>query len=104
WRDKAPADAHFAELHGVAKVADAARQRAIDELAALRRTEAGLEGELRSDRDGDVAARLEEWNDELAVAGLRCREMQQEAAALQLRIQELDAAATRTRDRFAKPV
>ena len=104
WREKAPADARFAELQGVAKAADTARQQANDEVAALRRTEAGLEGELRSDRDGDVAARLEELNDQCAVAGLRCREMQQEAAALQLLMQELEAAATRTRDRFAKPV
>ena len=104
WREKAPADARFAELQGVAKAADTARQQANDQVAALRRTEAGLEGELRSDRDGDVAARLEELNDQCAVAGLRCREMQQEAAALQLLMQELEAAATRTRDRFAKPV
>ena len=104
WREKAPADAHFAALQGAAKAADGARQRANDELAALRRTEAGLEGELRSDRDGDVAARLEELNDQCAVASSRCQEMQQEAAALQLLTQELEAAATRTRDRFAKPV
>jgi hypothetical protein len=104
WREKAPADAHFAELRVTAKAADAARQRANDELAALRRVEAGLEGELRSDRDADVAARLEELSDQCAVASLRCREMQQEAAALQLLMQELESAATRTRDRFAKPV
>ena len=104
WREKAPADAHFAELQVTAKAADAARQRANDELAALRRVEAGLEGELRSDRDADVAARLEELSDQCAVASLRCREMQQEAAALQLLMQELESAATRTRDRFAKPV
>ena len=104
WREKAPADAHFAALQSTAKAADGARQRTNDELAALRRTEAGLEGELRSDRDGDVAARLEELNDQCAVARSRCQEMQQEAAALQLLTQELEAAATRTRDRFAKPV
>jgi DNA repair exonuclease SbcCD ATPase subunit len=104
WREKAPADARFAELQGVAKAADAARQQANDEVAALRRAEAGLEGELRSDRDGDVAARLDELSDQCAVAGRRCQDMQQEAAALQLLMQELEAAATRTRDRFAKPV
>jgi hypothetical protein len=104
WREKAPADAQFAALQGAAKAADVARQRTNDELAALRRTEAGLEGELRADRDGDVAARLEELNDQCAVARSRCQEMQQEAAALQLLTQELEAAATRTRDRFAKPV
>jgi energy-coupling factor transporter ATP-binding protein EcfA2 len=104
WREKAPADALFAELQVVARTAEAACQRANDEIAGLRRTEAGLEGELRADRDGDVAARLEELNDQCAVARSRCREMQQEAAALQLLMQELDAAATRTRDRFARPV
>ncbi len=104
WREKAPADAHFAALQAAAKAADGARQGANDELAALRRAEAGLEGELRSDRDGDVAARLDELNDQCAVARSRCQEMQQEAAALQLLTQELEAAATRTRDRFAKPV
>ena len=70
WREKAPADARFAELQVAAKAAEAACQRANDELAGLRRTEAGLEGELRSDRDGDVAARLDELNDQCAVA--RC--------------------------------
>ena len=104
WREKAPADARFAELRIVAKAAEAVCQRANDEIAGLRRTEAGLEGELRSDRDGDVAARLDELNDQCAVARSRCQEMQQEAAALQLLMQELDAAAMRTRDRFAKPV
>jgi uncharacterized protein YhaN len=104
WREKAPADAHFAALQAAAKAADGARQGANDALAALRRAEAGLEGELRSDRDGDVAARLDELNDQCAVARSRCQEMQQEAAALRLLTQELDAAATRTRDRFAKPV
>ena len=73
WREKAPADAHFAALQVAAKAAEAARQRANDELAALRRTEAGLEGELRSDRDGDVAARLEELNDQCAVASFAAR-------------------------------
>jgi hypothetical protein len=104
WREKAPADARFAELQGVAKAADAERQQANDKVAALRRAEAGLEGELRSDRDGDVAARLDELSDQCAVAGRRCQDMQQEAAALQLLMQEFEAAATRTRDRFAKPV
>ena len=82
----------------------AACKRADDELASLRRAEAGLEGELRSDRADDVAARLAELLDACAVAEVRCRDMQEEAAALQLLARELDGAATRTRDRFAKPV
>ena len=104
WREKAPADAVFAELQAAEKAAAVARQRASDEIAVLRRTEAGLEGELRADRDGDVATRLEELNDQCSVARSRCSEMQQEAAALQLLARELEAAASRTRDRFAKPV
>lgn len=104
WREKAPADARLAELKLVAEAAEAACKRVDDELAGLRRVEAGLEGELKSDRADDVEARLAELVDACAIAMARCREMEQEAAALQLLGRELDAAATRTRDRFAKPV
>ncbi|MEO8422070.1 MAG: AAA family ATPase, partial [Hyphomicrobium sp.] len=104
WREKAPEDARFAVLKLAAEAAESACRQANDELAGLRRTEAGLEGELRSDRADDVAARLAELLDASAVAAARCDELQEEAAALQLLARELDIAATRTRDRFAKPV
>jgi len=104
WREKAPGDARFAELKSAADGTEAARTRASQELASLRHVEAGLEGELKSDRADDVAARLAELVDACAVAEARCRDMQEEAAALQLLARELDAVATRTRDRFAKPV
>jgi hypothetical protein len=104
WREKAPSDARFAELKLVAETAEAACKAANEELARLRRAEAGLEGELKSDRADDVAARLAELVDAGAVAEARCRDMQQEAAALQLLARELEAAASRTRDRFAKPI
>jgi energy-coupling factor transporter ATP-binding protein EcfA2 len=104
WREKAPDDVRFAALKQAAESAELACKRADEELASLRRIEAGIEGELRSDRDDDVAARLAELADACAVAEVRCRDMQEEAAALQLLARELDGAATRTRDRFAKPV
>jgi DNA repair exonuclease SbcCD ATPase subunit len=104
WREKAPGDARFAELKSAADATEAARTRASEELASLRHVEAGLEGELKSDRADDVAVRLAELVDACAVAEARCRDMQEEAAALQLLARELDAVATRTRDRFAKPV
>ena len=104
WREKAPDDVRFAALKLAAESAEGACKQANEELASLRRTEAGLEGELRSDRADDVAARLAELVDANVVAAARCGDLQEEAAALQLLARELDAAATRTRDRFAKPV
>jgi energy-coupling factor transporter ATP-binding protein EcfA2 len=104
WREKAPDDTRFAALKQAAESAELACKRADEELASLRRVEAGLEGELKSDRADDVAARLAELADACAVAEVRCRDMQEEAAALQMLARELDGAATRTRDRFAKPV
>jgi hypothetical protein len=104
WREKAPSDARLDELKMAAEAAEAACKRADEELAGLRRIEAGLEGELKSDRADDVEARLAELVDACAIATARCRDMEQEAAALQLLGRELDAAATRSRDRFAKPV
>ncbi len=59
---------------------------------------------MKTDRADDVAARLDELNDQCARADARCRDLQQEAAALLLLAHELEAAATRTRDRFAGPV
>jgi hypothetical protein len=104
WREKAPDDVRFAALKQAAEAAELVCKRADEELTSLRRTEAGVEGELRSDRADDVAARLAELADACAVADVRCRDLQDEAAALQLLARELDGAATRTRDRFAKPV
>jgi hypothetical protein len=104
WREKAPDEASFADLKRVSVAAEDACQRARNDLATLRQQEAGLLGELKTDRADDVAARLDELNDLVARAEARCRDLQEEASALQLLAQELDAAATRTRDRFAKPV
>lgn len=104
WREKAPEETHFAELKRSAESSEADCQKARNDLAALRQQEAGLLGELRTDRADDVAAQLDELSDLCAQAEARCRDLQEEAAALQLLAQELDAAAARTRDRFAKPV
>jgi DNA repair exonuclease SbcCD ATPase subunit len=104
WREKAPDDASFAELKRDAAAADDACQKALNDLAGLRQREAGLLGELKTDRADDVAARLDELGDLVARADARYLDLQEEASALQLLAQELDAAATRTRDRFAKPV
>jgi hypothetical protein len=104
WREKAPDDARFAALKLAAETAEAACQNAQAELSALRQQEAGLLGALQTDRADDVAARLAELTDASVVAEARCRDLQEEAAALQLLARELDAAATRTRDRFARPV
>lgn len=104
WREKAPDDARLVELKLAAEAAEMACKGAREELAGLRRLEAGLEGELKSDRADDVAARVDELTDLCARAETRCRDLQEEAAALQLLAQELDAAATRTRDRFTRPV
>jgi energy-coupling factor transporter ATP-binding protein EcfA2 len=104
WREKAPDEACFADLKSAAAAAEAACQKARNDLAVLRQQEAGLLGELKTDRADDVAARLDEFNDLVAHAEARCRDLQEEASALQLLAQELDASATRTRERFAKPV
>ena len=104
WREKAPDDMSFADLKRAAAAAEDACQKARNNLAVLRQKEAGLLGELKTDRADDVAARVDERNDLVARAEARCRDLQEEASALQLHAQELDAAATRTRDRFAKPV
>lgn len=104
WREQAPDDARLAELKLVMENAEAACARAQEEVAQLHRLEAGLEGELKSDRGDDVAARVDELSDLCARAEARCRDLQEEAGALQLLAQELDAAAARTRDRFTKPV
>ncbi|MTD93821.1 AAA family ATPase [Hyphomicrobium sp. xq] len=104
WREKAPDETSFADLKRAAAAAEDACQKARNDLALLRQQEAGLLGELKTDRADDVAARLDELNDLVARAEARCRDLQEEASALQLLAQELDASAARTRDRFAKPV
>ncbi len=104
WRDKAPDDDRLAQLKHNAETAEAARQKAQRDLETLRQREAGLLGELRTDQSDDVATRQDELRDLHARAEERCRVLQQDAAALQLLAQELDAAATRTKDRFVLPV
>lgn len=104
WKEKAPGEPEFIELRRAAEAAEAASQKARNDLANLRQQEAGLLGELRTDRANDVAASLDELNDQLARVEERCRDLQEDADALQLLARELDASATRTRDRFAKPV
>lgn len=104
WREKAPDEPAFIELKRVAEEAETACQKARNDVAAWREQEAGLLGELRSDRAEDVAARLDELGDLCRQSEARCRDLQEEAAALHLLAQELDAAAARRRDRFARPV
>jgi hypothetical protein len=104
WREKAPDAARLTELKLAAEMAEAVCHKARNELVSLRQQEAGLQGELKADRADDVAARVDELRDLRARAEARVGDLQEEAEALQLLAQELDAAATRTRDRFAKPV
>ncbi len=104
WREKAPDAAHFDDLKRAVQTVEAALERSRSELDSLRRQEAGLLGELRTDSADDIEARLDELNDLCARADARCSELQEEAAALLLLAQELDAAATRTRDRYTRPV
>ncbi len=104
WRETAPDDARFAALESTAATAEAARAGQERQLAELRRTEAGLEGELKADRADDVEAHLSELKEACALAQSRVADLAEEVAALQRLARELDAAATETRDRFAKPV
>lgn len=104
WREKAPDEARFAELRQAAAEAEDARANADRRLAALNTAQAGIEGELRSDRADDVEARVAELDDACAAATLRVAAMEAERDALLLLDAELSAAANETRDRFAKPV
>ncbi len=104
WREKAPADTRFAELKEAAEAAAQAQAGAENQLTELRRAEAGIEGELKADRADDVAARVAELKDASAAAEARCQDAEEEIGALQLLAREVEAAATETRDRFAKPV
>ena len=104
WRDKSPDEARVSALQKAAEAARIADEKARAEISALRETEIGLLGELKSDRAEDVEARVEELEALCGQAEARCADLQQEAQALLLLMKELDAAATRTRDRFARPV
>jgi predicted nucleic acid-binding Zn-ribbon protein len=104
WREAAPDEARFAALESAAEAAEGARQKAEQALIDLRRTEAGIEGELKSDRADDVEARVSELAEACAVAQARVAGLEDEIGALQLLKREIDAAAGETRDRFAKPV
>ncbi len=106
WREKAPADARFAELksrRGGGRGCVPTRERRACRACAAR--EAGLEGELqfrprRRCRGAPRRAERSVRGGRGCAAG-RCR---RRPPRLQLLARELDAAATRTRDRFAKPV
>jgi len=104
WRDKSPDAAHVGALQKSAEAARLADEKARADIAALREAESGLLGGLTSDRAEDVEARVEELEALCGQAEARCADLQQEAQALLLLMKELDAAATRTRDRFARPV
>jgi len=104
WRETAPDEARFAELKVAAETAEAARAKAQSALEELRRTEAGIEGELKADRADDVEARVAEFEEASAAADARVAGLEREIAALQLLARELEAAARSARDRFAKPV
>jgi len=104
WREKAPDEARFAELKQAADEAEDARANADRRLAALNTAQAGIEGELRSDRADDVEARVAELDDACAAVAQRVAAMEAERDALLLLDGELSVAANETRDRFAKPV
>jgi len=104
WRETAPEEAGIAALEKAAETAKAAHAQAEQQLNELRRTEAGIEGQLMADRADDVESRLAELEGAYASAEARMNALREEASALQLLARELDAAQSETRDRFAKPV
>ena len=104
WREKAPDEMRLAQLQRAAHAAASACEEADRRIAKLREDVAGLESALRVDSADDVATRVAELSDRLASAGHRCRDLAEEAAALQLLMRELEGAAQRTRDRFTRPV
>ncbi len=104
WRETALDPEPFAALEMAAKRAEVARAESERRLTELRRAEAGFEGELKSDRAEDVESRLAELDEACVRAGARVADLEEEIAALQLLSRELDAAATATREHFAKPV
>jgi uncharacterized protein YhaN len=104
WREAAPDAERFAQLEHAAKTAETARADAERALTELRRVEAGIEGELKSDRADDVESRLSELDEAYARAKARVDDLESESAALQLLRDELEAAASATREHFARPV
>ena len=104
WREAAPDDARFAGLKRAAEAAESARAAADRKLADLRLAQAGIEGELNSDRAEDVAACVAELDEAFAAADARVEALEDEVAALRLLAGELERASSETRERFAKPV
>ncbi len=104
WREKAPDEARLANLRRAADVAAKACEDANRRIGRLREDVAGLESALRVDRTDDVATRVAELRDRHEAAEARCRDLAEEAAALQLLARELRGAARQTRDRFTRPV
>ncbi len=104
WRETAPGEEQLAQLQAAAAAAEGQRARADGELIELRRTEAGIEGELKSDRADDVELRVAELEEACAGAAALVEALEREIAALQLLARELDLAERETRERFAKPV
>ncbi len=104
WRDAAPDEARFAALKRAAEAATAAVSAAEHELSELRRTEAGIEGELKADRADDVGSTVAELDEACTAADERVCAFAQELGALRLLASEIDKASGETRERFAKPV
>jgi len=104
WREAAPDETRFAGLKRAAEAAVAAVSTAEKELSELRRTEAGIEGELKSDRADDVGSTVAELDEACAAADERVAARSAELAVLRLLDGEIDRASGETRERFAKPV
>jgi AAA domain len=104
WREAAPDETRFTALKRAAEAAAAAVSAAEREISELRRVEAGIEGELKSDRADDVGSTVAELDGACAAADERVRALAQELGALRLLADEIDKAAGETRERFAKPV
>jgi uncharacterized protein YhaN len=104
WRDAAPDEARFGALKRAAEAATAAVSAAVHELSELRRTEAGIEGELKADRADDVGSTVAELDEACTAADGRVCAFTQELGALRLLASEIDKASGETRERFAKPV
>ncbi len=84
WREAAPDETRFAAQKRAAEAAAVAVTAAERELSELRRTEAGIEGELRSDRADDVGSTVAELDEAGAAADERARALAQELDALRL--------------------
>ncbi len=104
WREAAPDETRFTALKRAAEAAAGAVTAAERELAELHRVEAGIEGELKSDRADDVGSTVAELDEACAAADEQVRALGRELGALRLLAGELDRASGETRERFAKPV